>query len=1493
MNKFTWQQAATVLVVIVASGGLMTYTDLFGVLFNLKGVTYNYTGDITCGSECNSYINVTTSYWRVCFADYNNTKYENETLFKKVARSRTLHVNLNKIDNIITTQKLLDNGSWVPYDIQVDWNVPTYGNKYRPIKDGDCWERKKVNKIQLVGHKKPEDTIKWSFMLDDYVDIDPIWKAGLTFVTEEVFAGYIEAINESSETHEITNVSQYITTNYWKYESDKYSLKVPNSAHCVARENNTVHCSLAVDIEYKSDTPAKVQDLNPGLAFKKRPFTKKVVTLDKHLSKLNDKIPDIVNNKGTTKEITLKKMKSLTKGNHTITYEFDYPMWATDKFNITILDIEIDPIVSGCMVLDQAGTYTMNQSITGSSTSYCINISANDVTLDCAGFTIDGDDVADYGIYVKRASAETTNVTIKNCVVSDWDTNGIYLYYADGNNLTNNTVNSNPDNGIYTYYSDSNTVTNLTANSNTFGISCSYSDSNTVTNITANSNNYGFYIYYSDSNIFANITANSNNYGIYSYISDSNTFTNITIKDNVLADFYYVTTRTALDCNSEFVNVIGTEEKPILFYNSSVNIQDWTNNVSEIILCGADNSNVSNLVMDRTGTENNGFFLIATQGANISNSQFTDMEWGIYSYYSVSNTVTNITANSNTDDGIYSYNSNSNTFTNITANSNTYGFYSYNSDSNTFTNISANSNNYGFYGTYSDSNTFTNVIANSNNYNGIYSYYSNSNTFTNIIANSNTDDGIYINGNLNTIKESTIYSQSGTSDVGLFISDDDNLIYNNTIHSNYYGIQLDTTATNNTIYDNRIYSNTYGLYMNGAGNGEVNLIYNNLFNQTDNVKFGTVYANNWNTTKQTGTRIYSIGTQIGGNYWTNSTGNDYSDTCTDSNTDGFCDDYYNLTNGNIDWLPLSDEYVPNLPPNCTFISQSPADINTSSTGSITILYNCSDTDGLNDSSILIATTVNHTTENNLNFSWRFPSNTKAGGAYNEQRAEHRNESKWFESLFDNIWEWSVHDCSCGHLTCSSNGSGWKVYNFTKPDVRGLFHQFFPLDKTTLESMGIDTLSYYNNNPAITEIHYRDIESNSTMQVLFYIDGTNSNKDSLIYYCNETKKTDGLSISDSTNCVYLGNIETTDSYSYTRSNVSYYELNFYIDENETIGTVKATEISYFGFVTTANAVKNWDLKYSDDTTLIGNISMNTSGMLYTSSDDGATFTQHSGTGVVWLSEIHNNIDEITYKIYACDNLSNCGWSSVTTDEIGVIQYAPGKPQIIHINGDKNKNGTYSSTIDIGCLLGKDANGDVVTGNLTLRNTDGTFNYTINGSFSDGGLEINVSFDTSLVDDGIYKLNLTNCDTTSRCSSNLLNENFTIDNGIPDLDCSLGSGISQIVYRPLIDLDNPPTNSNWLWVNASGQTNSIPLINCTNNGSATGQVQMNTSLAYQNIVDSCADNNAYTSHINLTQTFQNIGSTVAPGGSFQVWCKRGYNSSVFTMGGFDYGLTINSI
>lgn len=166
-----WQDVAKILLGILIGGAVLTYSGLFGTLFLLTGVNAEHSGDSYCTDECAAYINVTTTYWRICFAHYDGTKYADDgVLFKKRSRSRTLHVNLDNVTSIISTNP----------EVQVEWMVPARGaGNWRPIKDGDCWDRRKINKIKLVGNKKEWQTVKWSFDVGT-VNIDPYWISGVT-----------------------------------------------------------------------------------------------------------------------------------------------------------------------------------------------------------------------------------------------------------------------------------------------------------------------------------------------------------------------------------------------------------------------------------------------------------------------------------------------------------------------------------------------------------------------------------------------------------------------------------------------------------------------------------------------------------------------------------------------------------------------------------------------------------------------------------------------------------------------------------------------------------------------------------------------------------------------------------------------------------------------------------------------------------------------------------------------------------------------------------------------------------------------------------------------------------------------------------------------------------------------------------------------------------------------------------------------------------------
>ena len=324
-----------------------------------------------------------------------------------------------------------------------------------------------------------------------------------------------------------------------------------------------------------------------------------------------------------------------------------------------------------CTTITSAGTYYLTDDIIDSNTPKCIDIKAKDVILDCQGNIIDGNDRGNYGIFINKSFQQSTNILIRNCTISDWKY-GIYLEDAN-----------------------SNTLENLTTNSNVFGIYSENSDYNTMTNIYSNENNYGIFI-----------KDGSENSIIDSNLSNSNIY-----------DFY-IQASSNVHCSNLLDNVMGTDNKPIVYYDESVIIKDWNNNASEIILCDADNSIIENVTLSNTGKQNNMIYMHRTDNSNIKNVDVSNSYDGILLDNSLNNEIIDSTISEN-GIGISLKHSSDNKMINLTIKDNYEGIaIDYSSNNTIIDSYIKNSIDYGIAISESSNNTiYDNFFNNTNNIN--------------------------------------------------------------------------------------------------------------------------------------------------------------------------------------------------------------------------------------------------------------------------------------------------------------------------------------------------------------------------------------------------------------------------------------------------------------------------------------------------------------------------------------------------------------------------------------------------------------------------------------------------------------------------------------------------------------------------------------------------------------------------------------------------------
>jgi len=455
-------------------------------------------------------------------------------------------------------------------------------------------------------------------------------------------------------------------------------------------------------------------------------------------------------------------------------------------------------------------------------------------------------------------------------------------------------------------------------------------------------------------------------------------------------------------------------------------------------------------------------------------------------------------------------------------------------------------------------------------------------------------------------------------------------------------------------------------------------------------------------------------------------------------------------------------------PTIEFISQTPSNLNESSTEPVTIIVNITDESGINLSKVAFFTGINHTLTQDFfhyNWSWRYPANALQ---QDMRRADYRNMSYWFEDVVfkespDDIWTFAGYDNTTYEFEVIDEGDNYVTLNITFFSAQMMFPQIFPFDKMylTAENKTGQYVELHNNNwmkiKFYPSIFYNYTTENYTIYIDLDVDPdfTPNTKPLEIFFCNSSYTTgDPL---DSDYCAYVEDIDATDTRTIKINQSSYIQNIIYISDGYIDG-VKVTDEACLVLRTTVPSAKAFRLYYADDE-INQYINFTDFNHAWVSTDKGDTWNLVSYTPDFYLISTQGERDKVMYYVYVCNNLNNCVNSSIQYDSLDPVNHPPAEPLITKPEENESVTNLYNITwLTIG-----DPDFNSFNASVYLCNPDGSINTTLADNNITGDntqYKYNFEINFSSFPSGKYRINVTLCDIHSLCSSSLTAYNFTV-------------------------------------------------------------------------------------------------------------------------------------
>jgi parallel beta-helix repeat protein len=489
--------------------------------------------------------------------------------------------------------------------------------------------------------------------------------------------------------------------------------------------------------------------------------------------------------------------------------------WFSALF-ILLLTPFASAVLIGACPATIASSSTLSGNITSSGT--CVTVDADNIELDCLGFSITGDGTGD-GITAENH----TNVTIKNCVVESF-LNNIELVNISNSLVFNNTARNASSIGIIvTSLGENNTVANNTASVSTlYGFNFFATANNTVVNNTAHSNTVGFAFSGGgeENDTIANNIAYNNSADGFVFSIKFLLFENNLAYDNTIHGFYLTATENSVLRNNTAYNNSGSGFFMEAGKNNMITNGTYHNNENGFFLSkgGAENNTISNSIAydnTDTGFKVSPFKGIVTNTVLTNNTAYNNTLGFVVSitpfvsskanHYT---TLANNTAYNNTDGyTVATFLTDNAVLNNNTAENNTGISYSVSATAlhNLSNNIAYNSTN-GYFLDSVSSIILENNTANDTIENSYFLSSSSTNTLTNNTANNTGTAFNLTSSDTNTLSNNT--ADNASVDFSLEASPSNTFLNNTGLDGFLLGIQLYFSSDTNTFGGNSIFGTT-------------------------------------------------------------------------------------------------------------------------------------------------------------------------------------------------------------------------------------------------------------------------------------------------------------------------------------------------------------------------------------------------------------------------------------------------------------------------------------------------------------------------------------------------------------------------------------------------------------------------------------------------------------------------------------------------------------